>query len=187
MTEANMKQHVSEFRNVWFPESGEVQKFWFRARNPKFSTIMTALCEKHAHAVSEWLKSYTPSALIKYAEKQNLSNEEFVILAIMLDQMPRNALAIGFGEYQGKDAFDVSSNISNEFSLQFARMVFDKIHEASISDHHVLCFLSLIFRHSNQFAEARAILEKARMNDGSLPPLAERFLTETSKRENLVS
>ena len=183
MFNGTLREQVNAFRAAWFPEDGQVQKFWFRARDPKYRQVILALCEIHMHAVSDWMNTMTPGVLFQAAKDETMSTDELIILAVMLDQMPRNALAIGFGEFCGKDPTDVKNNISDEFYLSFARLVREEVGRSPVADHRILCFFSLVFRHSNDFSTAKAILEETRLPDGSLPPLADRFLVETSKRE----
>ena len=125
--------------------------------------------------VEPWMKS------------NGLSPSEQTILAIMLDQMPRNALAIGFGRYSNVSNTNVKSLITESFSRKFSEIVMENFDLSQITDERIICFFSLIFRHANDFARARSVLTGLRDTEGNLPPLALKFWRETDKRETSLS
>jgi hypothetical protein len=175
---------VLRFSNAWFPETGPNPKFWFRARDPKYRSEIHSLCEKNFHAIQTCIDNESPSDIISKALDLGWSTNELVILAVLFDQMPRNALAIGFGPFAGKDPLNVHENVDDSFSLDFAQRVLDIADLGTLSDERQVCFFSLVFRHSADCDTAKKVLNNLRDSEGNLPPLAAKFWTETEKRQS---
>lgn len=187
-----LRSKVSAFESVWFPATGENQKFWFQARNAKFHGIIEKLCHECFNPVTELQSSgIAPSQLVADLEGAGWSDTEMLILAIMIDQMPRNALAINYGQFSNADRISIADNIDDSFALALADNLRSRIALKSVSDVRIVCFFSLIFRHSNRFDEARDVLLSLKMNEENkpnpqLPPLAEKFWNETNKRQDAL-
>lgn len=184
-----LRSHVAQFSHDWFPNDGSVLKCWFRARDLKFKSQIVYLCEKHFEIIHACKDSGLVDDFYRATSEQGWSVHERVVLAVMLDQMPRNALAIGFGPYHDKDPLHIRENISDQFSLEFANHIRQEdinLYQIS-SDERVICFFSLIFRHSNDFEAAQNVLHLLRDSEGKLPPLAAKFLAETVKRQQQVT
>ena len=179
----SLKQAVNHFGAVWFPgtDPENNQPFWFRARNAKHAPIIRELCESCMHIVNQVLTTATPPDTLLLALR-DWSQAEILTLSIMLDQMPRNALAIGFGGFSELNPLDVAAAIDDSYSLSLARTILDK-DNTKVDDYRITCFFSLIFRHSNDFVNARKVLSSF---SRPLPPLAEKFWAETNKRESSI-
>ena len=185
--EKQLKQCVRSFQSIWFPECGKNQPFWFRARMDRYKTIMLTICDSCA-VVLGVIEENSPHELLHNLQSLEWTQTQLITLSIMFDQIPRNALAIGYGQYSGCDPKSVSRYIDDTFSISFAKLVLPMIHLKSIIDDRILCFYSLIFRHSNDFLNARKILLASTSGDiDELSPLALKFWDETSKRENMTS
>jgi hypothetical protein len=105
----------------------------------------------------------------------------------MLDQVPRNALAVQYGPFHDSDPLDVRTYIDDSYSYNFALLHLDIDKLKLICDTRIVCFYSLIFRHSNDLASARMVLMTLNSSDDdhdfkNLPPLALKFWSETEKR-----
>jgi uncharacterized protein (DUF924 family) len=177
----DLRHAVAYFHSVWFPgaDSQVNQPFWFRARNAKYVETIRQLCDNCMHAVEHVLRNEISPVEILHA-CQDWPKADILVLSIMLDQMPRNALAIGFGRYKGMDPLDVASAIDNSYSLSLARAILSA-GALGAEDYRITCFFSLVFRHSNDFENARKVLRS--ISHAQLPPLAEKFIAETDKRE----
>jgi hypothetical protein len=102
----------------------------------------------------------------------------------MLDQMPRNALAVKYGRFVSCDPFDTTNNLNDAVANKLAHVVYLRRMHENVADERVICFLSLVFRHSNQIDITERILMSL-ASDGcadSLPPLGKKFWIETQKR-----
>ena len=187
-----LRSKVSSFESVWFPVTGENQNFWVRARNAKFRGIIEKLCHECYNPVTQLQSSgIAPSQLVTDLVGAGWSDREILILAIMIDQMPRNALAINYGQFSYADRINVTDNIDDSFALALAENLRSHIVLKSVSDVRIVCFFSMIFRHSNRFDEARDVLLSLKMNEVNkpnpqLPPLAEKFWNETNKRQDAL-
>jgi uncharacterized protein (DUF924 family) len=182
-----LRDTVHYFRSVWFPPNGENQPFWFRARQEKYRNEIESLCQECFTPIIEHL-CRTPQVVIADLQAANWSPEELVILSVMFDQMPRNALAIKYGPYEHADPSRVNESLDDSFSLEFARIIQSIVNLSTIEDIRLVCFYSLVFRHSNRFDDARSVLEtlSKRSDDGTLPPLAQKFWMETTKRQDAL-
>jgi uncharacterized protein (DUF924 family) len=186
MTIEALLVHVRDFHNIWFPPDGSIPRFWFRARDPKYVNQVQAMCVRFVLIVDEATSMQTPRALFDELRNHSWPAEDIITLAVMVDQMPRNALAIGYDSYEGKNPLDVSGNISDTFSIEFAQIVLNSVDLILVQDERVVCFFSLIFRHSHDFQTARRVLGVLKDSNGSLPNLASKFWNETQKREASV-
>lgn len=188
-----LKSAVAKFHITWFPTSGENQPFWFRARQAKFTAVLTDLCDTCIPVIENLHSTFSPSNLLHACTDWPV--DDLVVLSIMLDQMPRNALAIGYGRYAGMDPLDVKAAVDDSFSLAFADSLRAEI-TIPTTDERVVCFFSLVFRHANSFSATRNILlslanctpsesELGSVDPNSLglPTLALKFWIETAKRE----
>ena len=196
-----MLYKVREFGKIWFPESesGKTQPFWFRARQEKYKQLMTDVAQHYLQFVEDIWKKDSTESLMHACEEWSVDDK--CTLSVMMDQIPRNALAIGYGKYQSMDPLDVRAAIDDSLSLEFARCILNRCKIEHITDSRIVCFLSLVFRHSNDFANARLVLLSLSPNtvepnigllemnvqDLQLPPLAEKFWVETNKRENSIN
>jgi uncharacterized protein (DUF924 family) len=184
------KTKIVSFSQFWFPEDGSNPKYWFRARDKKFKNLITKSCEDSYNDLVRIAGAYSnPFDLKQELQSMRWGFFEMIILAIMFDQVPRNALAVQYGKFHEADPFDAKGNIDDSYSLSFANHILRSVNLHEIQDYRVICFFSLIFRHSNDFDSARQVL-KSLAQDGedfkvdSLPPLAAKFWYETDKREN---
>lgn len=185
MSLEGLLEAVSRFSTAWFPEQGGSRPYWFRARDPKHRTIIHALCSEDMDIIEATLTVYAGQAarLVEQLMQSRWSGLNMCLLGVMLDQMPRNALAIGFMGYTPDRVRSFDS-----FTLDYISVVTEQFAMDSISDTRVVCFVSLIYRHSNKFDEARRILlslgPKGEIFDPTqLPSLAQKFWVETDKRE----
>ena len=187
-----LRRIVEKFDSVWFPTDMSSPKFWFQARNAKFRPIVQELCKECLSGVDELTGSdLTPTNCLIELKSAGWSDREILVLAIMMDQMPRNALAINFGPYEEANRMNVRSNIDDSFALEFATTTRAHVSWKHEADVRLICFFSLIFRHSNRFDEAREVLLSLRINGEQeeglkLPPLAEKFWKETQKRQDEI-
>ena len=172
---------VENFANIWFPNDGSHVKFWFRARDKKYSLTITELCEKSFSPVDE-ITGLLPTAVLEELEGSGWSSTELVELAVLLDQMPRNALAVNYGRYKGLDPRDVKGAVDDSFSLAFALVLLERLKFPITNDERLICFFSLVFRHSNDLDRAKMVLNTLRLSSGALPPLASKFWAENEKR-----
>ena len=188
-----LQSAVAKFRMTWFPSTGENQSFWFRARQEKFRAILTDLCDTCIPVIENLHNTLSPSNLLHACTDWPVA--DLFVLSIMLDQMPRNALAIGYGRYAKMDPLDVKTAVDDSFSFAFADSLRVEI-TIPTTDERVVCFFSLVFRHANAFSAARSILislasckpSESELNSVAptrlgLPALAQNFWTETTKRE----
>jgi len=181
---------IQQFRDVWFPVVGKNPPFWFRARDPKFKEPVIRLCEACLEGI-EAIMTVKPEFLIdQLLYDGTCSADDIIVLSIMFDQMPRNALAIQYGRFHNSNPVEVKQNLDDSFSLRFAKVVLQNIDIKAIKDHRMICFFSLVFRHSNDFERARNVLLLLREIEGTdhdLPPLAAKFWQETLKREQQIN
>ena len=177
-----LKDTVKKFATVWFPDDGSHVKFWFRARDRKFTQVITQLCEECLSGVEGVTRS-SPKSVFESLTAHDWSIQDMLTLAVMLDQMPRNALAVNFGRYVNMDPRDVSSAINESFSIAFSGLVLEQCDFPPSIEERIVCFFSLIFRHANDFDNARKVLNFLRSSSGELPPMAAKFWVETDKRE----
>ena len=178
-----LRDHVNQFKTIWFPEDKSCPKFWFRARDHKYRSTIHQLCDAHYNAVQHLIDEDSPNKILSEIASRKWCLRDQIVLAVMFDQMPRNALAIGFGKFRDCDPLRVGENVNDRFSLEFARLVLHQFNVSEITgDERLLCFFSLIFRHSNDFLTARNVLEALRDQEGHFPSLALKFFNETSKR-----
>jgi uncharacterized protein (DUF924 family) len=182
-----LRNTVQYFRSVWFPTGGEDQPFWFRARQEKYRETIQNLCHECLSPILEF-QSKSASDLLVDIQAADWSLEEQLILSVMFDQMPRNALAINYGPYAHAEPRRVDLAIDDSFSLQFAQSIRDIVDQQTIPDVRVVCFYSLVFRHSDRFDDARSVLEtlSKKSEQGGLPLLAQKFWMETNKRQDAL-
>lgn len=152
---------IDEFTEIWLPPDNSHPKFWFRARLQKHNLTIRNLCEKFLPIVQS--VSSIDQIFNIFPEASDL---QLIVFAIMMDQMPRNALALGLVD-----------SVDDTLSLAFAHKILPRIKQ--VNDERVVCFFSLIFRHANNFEQTRAILE---MNSPE-STLTSVFQKETDKRE----
>jgi hypothetical protein len=182
---------VKIFANIWFPADGAHPALWFRGRQPKYSAVIRDLCANVLEAVQAVMTQFgrEEARLLYIMIRDGWPIADVYIAAVMFDQMPRNALAIGFGRFAGADPHKVAELVDDTFSLAFSKIVMERYPLTNTSDMRVSCFLSLIFRHSNEFGISREILKVLLpcpdSDVSSLPSLAQKFWAETMKRENL--
>ena len=162
------KNFVNDFSSVWFPLGKGGPPFWFKAKQERYRQPVIALCRKFHEPIDKLIHAGSDQA-VQIVQSGGFTVTQIVVLAIMMDQMPRNACAIG--------ELPVS-HINDPVVLAFARWIDQNCDLSRITDERVLCFFSLIFRHSNELSRSRQILS-------SLPPtpLVSSFFTETNKRE----
>jgi uncharacterized protein (DUF924 family) len=160
---------VKEFRSVWFPNWNETQPFWFRARHPKYRATIESLCNQFLDPVLNLTSSgEAPEKLAEQLRSSGWDEEtEIGVLAVMLDQMPRNGLAL-----------ERIETIDDSFSLKFC----ESLKTDNFRGEFIRCFISLVFRHSNKLKRAKDILLRGR-TVGQLGSLEKRFYIETEKRE----
>jgi hypothetical protein len=187
MTMSELRIYVQQFNEIWFPADQSFPKYWFRARDSKFKNVITQLCEKHAHVTHDIISQGSIDDILARMRSEDWSPAESVILAIMVDQMPRNALAINFREFRDADPKDVSAIKTDSFSHSLAAELLKAVNLRDIRDIRVICFFSLIFRHANDFPVTRLVLSTLQRPDGTLPDLAQKFWNETEKREQSLT
>lgn len=181
-----LREKVRCFESKWFPPNGERGKFWFTARSSEFYPFMLDLCAQFMETVETVEILEDPQYLATALKEGRWPNETIVSLAVMLDQMPRNALAVNFGRFVSCDPLDVKNHIDDRFSYTFALSVLEKCMLSDVHDERIICFFSLVFRHSNDFERSEKVLLTL-SNDNSvetLPSLGKRFWNETQKRRN---
>ena len=186
-----LKIAVESFGTVWFPPDQSNQKFWFRARDDNYKQLMQTLCDKCFEPVNVLKTSgETPQIFVTKLLESGWHETDLLTLSIMIDQIPRNALAIQFGPFSNSDRTRVDLHVDDSYSLSIATDINKRVNLSRISDIRIICFFSLVFRHSNRFDEARKVLrnlvpDREISPDGSpLPALAQKFWNETTKREN---
>ena len=175
-----MEEVVDRFSRVWFPHGEGSQPFWFCARQSQYKTFMNSHCDEFLEFTDALIRS-KPN--LPDFRRDEWLDSKIVTLAIMMDQVPRNALAIGYGRFACADSRRVSEFIDDGPTIEFAYQILAEVDLSAIHDERVVCFFSLIFRHSNKFQEAREILLSLASHPENLPPLAARFWMETCKRE----
>ena len=172
---------VRHFGLEWFPADGSNVPFWFAARNVKYRTVMTGMCERFLSVTQNLVDNHDPIEISRY----DWPVRDLLVLSVMVDQMPRIALAISYGNYADCDPKDVARAIDDSWSLTFARRLLNVVKIDQITDERLAGFYSLVFRHSNCFDDARWILTEFQSQCG-LSPLVDKFLAETQKRQDLV-
>lgn len=187
MNHENIRNQVHAFSAIWFPSDGSYPKFWFRARDNKYRAEVLQLCEKHWAFIKNLTETVPLNEVEAWIPMIGLSAPEQIILAIMLDQIPRNALAIGYGDFCDIANTDVKSLTTETFSRKYSECVLKNFDLSQTTDERIICFFSLIFRHANHFTTSRSILALLKDAEGILPPLALKFMQETDKREASLS
>lgn len=183
----NIRKQVHAFSAIWFPSDGSYLKYWFRARDDKYRAEVLQLCEKHMAFIKKLTETVPLNDIEAWIPMNGLSAQEQIILAIMVDQIPRNALAIGYGDFCNIANTDVESLTTETFSRKYSECVLKIFDSSQTRDERIICFFSLIFRHANHFATSRSILALLKDAEGILPPLALKFMKETEKREASLS
>lgn len=185
---SNLRGTVALFSKSWFPQDGKSPPYWFQARDEKHYSVIHALSVElmpTVHLLLAMLSTHLGESIDQLLREEWPTVDMFT-LAVLLDQMPRNALAIGYG---GQTAQTVVA--SDAVTLRFTTALLERIEIPVNCDCRIVCFVSLVFRHSNQFLQARQILSTLRrdpssIEDAGLPTLATKFWFETSKREKSV-
>lgn len=183
-----LETKVGIFRSSWFPESGATQPFWFKARSAQFNSMIHDLCSHLMEYVDTVLLQPDAKEFLNFLKEARWSSQNILFLAVMLDQMPRNALAANFGRFSSCDNRDTQKLIDDKFSFSFACEIFRQRMHGEITDERLICFFSLVFRHSNNLERAEEVL-LCLSPDASperLPALGKKFWDETQKRRKLL-
>ena len=148
------------FASDWFKGDG-ILPYWFAARSSKYRSLINSLCDKYLDTclgVSTIQTFTTPRVA--------------VLVAILLDQMPRNARAVGRLEH-----VEETDSVARQI-LASTEIPYDAL---SIPE---ICFASLVWRHSRTLADfdrADAVVACK-----AAEPLVQRFMAETeSARQKL--
>jgi uncharacterized protein (DUF924 family) len=198
---ASLQSAITRFSDFWFPNDKPTQPFWFRARDAKFRDIVSASCDDFYPPIDTITKTVpNVQSFLSQLFDAGYSDQELIVLSIMLDQVPRNTLAVGWGRFADADPKNVRASIDDSFSLAFATAVRGRVKLSAISDHRIICFFSLVFRHSDKFNIAREVLLSLSPSsdkpdtsapgvdvaDLCLPALAQKFWQETDKRQKVL-
>ncbi len=182
-----LSEAVQKFATVWFPPDGSSQPYWFRARDQKHRAVIHQLCSDYMKLVEAIMTEFGQNVnlLAEHLISECWSDIHMCVLGVLLDQMPRNAIAIEYRSNSSSAQYVAAFDI---FTLQYISIVMTKLSLGTILDYRIVCFVSLIFRHSNKFEQARIVLrtlERQSEDTGKmgLPPLAQKFWLETDKRE----
>ena len=183
-----LETKVEIFRSSWFPESGANQPFWFKARSAHFYSTIHDLCSQLMECVDTVLLQPDAKEFLNFLKEARWSSQNILYLAVMLDQMPRNALATNFGRFSSCDNRDTQTLIDDKFSYTFACEILRLQMHAAITDERLICFFSLVFRHSNNLERAEEVLLRlsADASPERLPILGMKFWEETQKRRKLL-